>query len=203
MTEQDRDRQDEILEAAIRVFAKHGFHKATIKQIAKEANLKSPALIYWYFENKRALLKGVVNQLSPLVKSLDDVSSLMEMPPEMVLKMMAQNFFDTFSQPIAADMFRILLSEAIHNTDIVEDFAETAPKVVLEFLTAYLNHQITLGRLKPHDVESSARMFVGSLVSTVLMRFVMTPLAAGLPQNNDDYVQTLVEIFLNGLSTEK
>lgn len=202
MTEQDRDRQDEILEAAIRVFAKYGFHKATIKQIAKEANLKSPALIYWYFENKRALLKGVMNQLSPLVKSLDDVSPLMEMPPETVLKMMAHNFFDTFSHPTAVDMFRILLSEAIHNTGLVEDVAEIAPKRIIEFLTAYLNHQITLGRLKPHDVESSARMFVGSLVITVLMRFVMTPLADGLPQK-DDYVQTLVEIFLNGLSTEK
>jgi AcrR family transcriptional regulator len=203
MTEQDRDRREEILEAAIRVFAEHGFHKATIKQIAKEADLKSPALIYWYFDNKHALLKGVINQLSPLVEVLDGASALMDIPPDKVLRMMAQNFFATFEHPTAGDMFRILLSEAIHNIKLVEDFVETAPKHLLRFLTSYLNHQITLGYLRPHDVESSARMFIGSLLVTVLMREIMTPLAVGLPQDNNDYVDTVVTIFLDGLSTQK
>lgn len=205
MTEQDqdRDRREEILEAAIRVFAEHGFHKATIKKIAKEADLKSPALIYWYFDNKLAILKGVVNQLSPLLGAIDDTTALMDRPPKIVLKMMAQNFFATFNHPNAGDMFRILLSEAMHNTELVEDFVETAPQRVLGFLTSYFNHQISVGNLRPHDVESSARIFVGSLLVTVLMRVIMTPLAAGLPESDEDYVDTVVTIFLDGLNTEK
>jgi len=203
MTEQDRDRREEIIEAAIRVFAEHGFHKATIKQIAKEADLKSPALIYWYFDNKQALLKGVINQLSPLLEVVDDASAILEFPPDVVLRTVAEQFFATFSHPNSADMFRIMLSEALHNTELVEDFAETAPKRVVQFLTTYLNHQIKLGRLKPHDVESSARMFIGGLLVTVMIRVIMTPLADGLPENDQDYVETMITIFLNGLSTEK
>jgi AcrR family transcriptional regulator len=39
------DRRGQILEAALRVFAERGFHKARIKEIAREAGIKSPALI--------------------------------------------------------------------------------------------------------------------------------------------------------------
>ena len=40
MNESDPNRRQEIIAAARRVFARHGFHKASIKQIAQEANLR-------------------------------------------------------------------------------------------------------------------------------------------------------------------
>jgi TetR/AcrR family transcriptional regulator len=57
---------DAILDAAERLFARQGFTATTIKQIAKDANVNS-ALLYYYYENKemlyRAMLQRILGQL--------------------------------------------------------------------------------------------------------------------------------------------
>lgn len=41
------------MEVVQKVFAREGFYGATIKKIAIAAGLKSPSLVYWYFEHKK------------------------------------------------------------------------------------------------------------------------------------------------------
>src|SRR5436190_1207531 len=47
------DRREQIIDAAMHVFAQKGFTKATNKDIAHEAGI-TPGLIYYYFESKDA-----------------------------------------------------------------------------------------------------------------------------------------------------
>jgi len=58
--------QDQILDAAERLFARHGFTATTIKQIGKEAAV-NPALLYYYYDSKemlyRAMLQRILGQL--------------------------------------------------------------------------------------------------------------------------------------------
>jgi TetR/AcrR family fatty acid metabolism transcriptional regulator len=51
-------RKEQILEAAGKVFARKGFHEATISEIAREAGL-SDATIYEYFSTKEELLFSI------------------------------------------------------------------------------------------------------------------------------------------------
>lgn len=48
-------RQEQILEAAVRLFRQHGYHGAGIDQIGAEAGISGPA-IYRHYPNKLALL---------------------------------------------------------------------------------------------------------------------------------------------------
>ncbi len=50
-----------ILDAAQRCFIAHGFHAASISQIAAEAGI-SQGLIYRYFENKRAMILALIER---------------------------------------------------------------------------------------------------------------------------------------------
>lgn len=54
------ERKKQIQKAALEVFAKNGYHKASISQIAKEAKI-SKGLLYNYFENKEELLRQVMS----------------------------------------------------------------------------------------------------------------------------------------------
>ena len=56
--ERERRRQ-QIMVAAKNVFAQKGFNKATMEDIAKEAEL-SPGTLYLYFKNKEELYKALV-----------------------------------------------------------------------------------------------------------------------------------------------
>lgn len=61
-------RKKEILDAAISVFSKKGFHKATLEEIAKKAKV-AKATLYLYAKDKYDLLFLVVDEATTLVLS--------------------------------------------------------------------------------------------------------------------------------------
>ena len=69
---QEPERRGQILEAGLRIFAERGYHRATIKEFAREARIKSSALIYWYFEDKEDLFQAILKEFSPLVRLAAD-----------------------------------------------------------------------------------------------------------------------------------
>ena len=64
VTEQHKEsRREQILDAAQRVFARHGYEGATVARLEQETGLSRGA-IFNYFENKDALFVGVVAKSS-------------------------------------------------------------------------------------------------------------------------------------------
>jgi len=61
--EHKQRRREEILEAAQRVFARHGYEGATVRRLEEETGLSRGA-IFSYFENKDALFVAVVAESS-------------------------------------------------------------------------------------------------------------------------------------------
>ena len=59
------DRRDQILGAALRVFAEKGFDRATNKDIARAAGI-TPGLTYHYFKSKEDVLREAIERHSPL-----------------------------------------------------------------------------------------------------------------------------------------
>jgi len=53
------------LKAALKVFSKHGYHRASVNMIAREARV-SKALIYWYFRSKRNLVIEIAEKSLPI-----------------------------------------------------------------------------------------------------------------------------------------
>lgn len=56
------ERRTQIIEAAMRAFAKEGFHKARMEDIAEEAGLSKGAL-YLYFKSKDKIISSILNAL--------------------------------------------------------------------------------------------------------------------------------------------
>ncbi|MDP8959076.1 MAG: TetR/AcrR family transcriptional regulator [Actinomycetota bacterium] len=190
------------MDAALRVFAEHGFHKATIKRIAGQAQLRSPALIYWYFTDKVDLFRAAILERAPILKLAASPESLLEAPPRQALLQVARTYYRTFDDPVARRLMRVLLSEATRNREVARHFAERGPMAVLRLLSSYLQRQVELGRLRPHDPETSARCFGGMLLVYLLGQEIFPPIAEGLP-DADRYAEEVVSIFLDGLSTEE
>lgn len=57
-----QERREEILDAALHVFAESGFHSSSVSQIAKRAKV-SKGLMYNYFESKDQLLTTLISDL--------------------------------------------------------------------------------------------------------------------------------------------
>jgi AcrR family transcriptional regulator len=195
------DKRKQILAAALKVFAKYGFEKATIKQIAREAGLSTTSLLYWYFKNKNELLLSVLNQESPIINLASNPAELMTRPIEEVLPIIARTFLDTYDNPDMVKVMRIFLAEALKNEQMGTRFANTGLMTVLDFLVKYLNHQVKLGKLKQLDCQSAVRSFIGTLVIYILGREIFPPLRADLPEK-EQYIREVTTIFIRGLDTK-
>lgn len=196
------DRRGQILEAAFEEFSSKGFKGATIKSIAGVAGLQSPALIYHYFPDKEALFNAVFERYAPIRSVVDDPSSSMELPPEVVLPKIARAYFATVENPVTQRMMRLMVGEAMRRPALADIIGRATAARVLGFLKRYLSRQVELGRLRPHDVRSSARAFVGMLIPQAIGTILLSALREdGL--TDEEHVETVVGVFLRGLAPEE
>jgi TetR/AcrR family transcriptional regulator len=196
---EELDRRAQILDAAFEEFAAKGFKGATIKSIAGAAKLQSPALIYWYFPDKEALFREVLGSHIPIVRAVADPTDLMDLPPEELLLKIGQAYFAFEKLDIRT--LQLVVGEAVRRPEVAEMFVKSGPGKVLDFLKVYLEHQVELGRLRPHDVRSSARAFIGMLIPQLAGQMFLPALAEdGL--TDEEHLETSVSIFLSGLRPE-
>jgi len=197
----DLDRRQQILNGALQVFSTQGFHKASIKQIAKAAGIKSSALIYHYFEDKKDLLNAVVHELSP-VGQVDFLKpemqeQLLNVPPEQLLAHLAKSFLSLLENDDMRNLIRLFLSEAVRMPEVAGLLADTQKKMV-DFLIRYLKHQQEIGNFREHDAEVSARTFMGIVIVKLMVTLVFVPLSEGMPET-EVYINQAVQLFLNGV----
>ena len=196
------DRRAQILDAAFEEFSAQGFKGATIKSIAEEAGLQSPALNYWYFPDQEGLFREVLGSKIPVVRTVTEPGRLMDLPPDEVLPTIARRYLSTFDSPAAQRMVRLMVGEAMRRPEIAEIFGNAVIKKVLGFLKNYLARQIELGRLRPHDVRSSARAFRGMLLPQAGGKLFFPAIREdGL--TDQEHIETATDIVLSGLRAER
>jgi AcrR family transcriptional regulator len=196
--QENADRRQQILEAALKVFSTKGFHKATNKDIAQAAGGISPGLIYWYFKDKEDLFLSIIRERAAIFQLADHPERLMELPPREGLALIGRTYLSVFKVPGNVAIVRILVAEAIRFPQIAEMFYKQAASRFLGLLSQYLQHQVDLGRLRPHETAIAARSFLGMFVINVVAREIMRdPLVLGI--SDEQLVATVLGIFLGGL----
>ncbi len=147
----------EILEAARRVVAQHGFQGVTVDRVAEEAKI-AKGTIYLYFHNKEELLKAAVEQgIEHFTTQLRAEVAEATTPIEKLQRLVEASLelSDTHR-----DFFKMLLLE--------RNFLAASPHhpEAAHMLDLYLSHirfiediiaeGVRIGVLRPHNVEASA-----------------------------------------------
>ena len=104
-----------ILDAAARVFSRHGYQAARLRDVAEEAGLHLTAL-YYHFNNKDDLAEAMMNRLALKGRALID-AALAELPPAA-----------SFRQRIAAAA-RAQLTAMLADTDYMAAHAKVLQQV--------------------------------------------------------------------------
>jgi AcrR family transcriptional regulator len=88
---QDREPREELLSAALRVFARRGYREARVDEIAAEAGYSKGAL-YWHFSGKEQLLMALLDERidAPM---RERIALLASAPPERDMSLEATREF--------------------------------------------------------------------------------------------------------------
>ncbi len=114
--ERERRRQ-QIIVAAKRVFCEKGFNRATMEDIAKEAEL-SPGTLYLYFKNKDELYASLsLRILQYLIIRLEHVNGNAELDAQGRVDALVEAMFDVydFDPLIIINLFHLQSSETLKN----------------------------------------------------------------------------------------
>lgn len=200
-TSEQPERRTQILEAALKVFSTKGFHKATNKDIAEAAGGISPGLIYWYFKDKQDLLMSLIQQRMAIFQLTEHPEQLMELPPREALAKIGGLYLSMARAPGNAAFMRVVIGEAVRFPQIGELFYKRVVGRVIGLISQYLQRQIELGHLRPHDPMIAARSFIGMFVVHIIARELLRQPEA-LAASDEQLTATSVDIFLRGMEIE-
>ena len=182
-----------ILQAARTVFAKRGYGQASTKEIAEIADV-AEAGIFYHFENKRGLLKAVIEGvieelLSPTSATLQDdwmlwAAEVLHRRIELVRRDSA--------------LLSVLIQEVKLDNELRQIYKDRVLQATGNKLKAGLDKLMAEGKIRPINTLIAARAILGSYLS------FMMPLAD--PQleslSSEEIVTTLVDIYSQGIGLQ-
>jgi AcrR family transcriptional regulator len=175
-TETARLRRDYILKAATDVFAKQGFHNATIKQVAKAAGV-ADGTIYNVFANKDDMLSALLDKLRP---EKDE-------PTANTMQTLLQQRASAF-EPETLKILRVVLAEALVDPDLRSKFLKRVLQPAIDPLETALKDQ-------PQAADTS-RVMVAMFMGVAVLKLLGE---AHVSAHTDRVVQRMAEMMTSGL----
>ncbi len=194
-------RRQQILDAALHVFADRGFTRATNRDIARAAGIKSPGLIYHYFENKEDVLKAVLENFAPTLMQLRSTDALHAMPVRDGLRLIASSYLAMADDPSCGACFRVLVAEAVVSEEVAHLIAQIGPMRMLGLVAGFLSNKMDKGELRRQDPNIAARCFIGPLMTYMFSRHLLK-----IPENpivsSETIVDSVIGVFLEGIAAQ-
>ncbi len=162
-----RVRRAQILDAATRVFAEKGFHRTTVRDIARAAGLADGTL-YNYFENKDAVLLGVLGRLNETEERAAAFETGMASPD-------ARAFFEAYLRHRlsvirpGADVFRAALPEMLARPALRARYLAEYIAPTMAAAEQLLQALVDAGRLRAVDVPLTVRALTGVVTGLFLL----------------------------------
>jgi AcrR family transcriptional regulator len=199
------DRRQEILRAALEVFAERDFAEATTKAIAEKAGV-TQGLIYFYFPaGKEELFSAALAQETERVLSTLDIAAEQQCAdaPEIGLRRMLDRLISALEEPSDASLVRIMLKAAGCPARGGErDGTRYRPIQALgvtisDALRRYLDGQVACGTVRPVDTALAGQIMTHALMVTVVRRIRGDDALAHAPR--EALLDSLTDLFLYGL----
>ncbi|MBN1135405.1 MAG: TetR/AcrR family transcriptional regulator [Anaerolineae bacterium] len=159
-----RQRAEQILEAAAAVFARKGFHQATIREIAELADV-AEGTIYNYFADKRDLLAAMTRYV--IAHSAGSALAQLKIDDDRAfLVAFLNDRFDFAGRNF--DFIRALMAEVWTDQTFRAQYFRQVMTSLLDLLEGYLDARIKDGGLRPVNTHIVVRAMTGSFLIFLL-----------------------------------
>jgi len=187
-------RRNQILDAATQVFAEKGFDRATIHDVAKAAHV-ADGTIYNYFDNKTAVLLGILDRLNATSQREADFQQAVHSDIHQWLQSYIQQRLESLT-PAAYQVFRVLFSEVLVNTELRDRYFAEIIQPTFDTATNSYEQWVANGTIKPLDPALTMRVFAASVIGLVLLRLMGD---TELQTRWNELPAVITEILLKGL----
>jgi len=201
--EKERRRQ-QIMVAAKRVFSEKGFNKATMEDIAQEAEL-SPGTLYLYFKNKEELYASLsLRILQYLLLRIEHVNAMKTAGPDEKLKALMDAMYDVyeFDPLIIINMFHLQSSDTLKNLtpQLLDEIKELTAKSMGSIVQIFKDG-VAKGLFINHPPVALADTF-WSLFSGVILWMTSKKLVDNSKDHLKDTLTLAFDVFYRGIKAK-
>jgi AcrR family transcriptional regulator len=196
------DSRQQILDAAIYLFARKGFSASGVREIARKANTNI-AMISYYFGSKRGILEAALDMFFQRYQEVAEQALEGNDPPERKMRRFIRSIVILLRNN--KDLVRIAFTELPYDMPEIADFkAERVKNIAAVFQYKLL--PALEGRLpRPIRIEIVGPAFTGMLVSHFLLRPVLESVfnTSFDEAFYDQYAEEMADLLFYGVLNNK
>ena len=190
-------RRNQILDAAAQVFAEQGFHPTTIKAVARAAGI-ADGTIYNYFDNKTALLLGILDRMNESDQRAADLSQFTPDDFRALMCTYLRHRLTIFKADNFA-VFRVVVSEVMVNRELRELYYRKILEPTFTLAETFFQQWAAQRIIKSGNLSLTMRAMSGMMLGLIVQHIMGdTVLAAQW----DALPEFLTDMILDGIGRD-
>jgi AcrR family transcriptional regulator len=192
-------RPEEIIHAALDVFAERGFAATKLEDVARRAGV-TKGTIYLYFDSKEALFKALVRQtIVPVIAQGEALAQSFTGTARDLFERLVREYFRLVGDTPLSDIPRLMIAEAGNFPALARFYYEEVVTRGHRLMGGVLERGIKAGEFRPVNVAVATKLAMAPLMHAVVARKAF---AACMPEGFDvaKYLDTHIDLYLHGIS---
>lgn len=192
------DRPDEVLDAALVLFARNGFAATKVEDIAKEAGISKGA-IYRYFDSKEKIFESLVRRaITPLTDQVGLLAQTSTDDPRALLRTVLTMAVHRLSDPKILALPRLVLQEAGRFPELAETYRREVLDKGMAAMELIIQRGVDTGIFRPVNVQLAVRNVIGPVLAHMLLGQIFG-IDQDLARSPQTFIDSHLDILINGL----
>jgi AcrR family transcriptional regulator len=192
-------RPEEIITAALDVFADRGFAATKLEDVARKAGV-TKGTIYLYFENKEALFKALVREtIVPVIEQGEALAQSFTGSARDLFEQLIREYFRLVGDTPLSGIPRLMIAEARNFPQLARFYYEEVVTRGHRLMGGVIERGIKAGEFRRVNVPVATKLAMAPLMHAVVARKAF---AACMPEGFDiaKYLDTHIDLYLHGIS---
>lgn len=192
-------RPEEIISAALEVFADRGFAATKLEDVARRAGV-TKGTIYLYFENKEALFKALIRQtIVPVIAQGEELAKSFTGSARDLFERLVREYWRLVGETSLVGIPKLMMAEANNFPELARFYYEEVVTRGHKLMAGVLERGIKAGEFRRVNVAVATKLAMAPVMHAVVARKAFS---ACMPEGFDvsSYLDTHIDLYLHGIS---
>lgn len=198
-------RPQELLDAALELFAEKGFAATRSEEVAARAGV-SKGTLYLYFPSKEELFKAVVrSNLAALIAEGQDLAAAYQGSTAELLRVLMRTWWQRVGHTPAGSITKIVIAEVRNFPDLAQFYVDEVVLPAHRLLASTLQRGIERGEFRPVPVEAAVTALVAPTIFMAMYKHSVgaCPVHGADPLDEALVIETQIDLILHGLEVRR